>query len=170
MEVFEAIKKRRSVRSYLSKTIPEIILNRILDSARLAPSAKNRQEWRFIVVRDPEIRRRVVESTNDQVFAASAPVILVFCSTEDEYVMRCGQKGSTVDASIALSYVTLAAIAEGLGTCWIGSFYEDKLREVLGVPAGARIVAISPLGYPAEEPPANPRKQMMEVVSYDKWR
>ena len=170
MNVFEAIKKRRSIRSYQPRQIPDDVLNRVMEAARLAPSAKNRQEWRFIVVRDADTRRRIVEATNNQVFAGTAPVILVFCATEDEYVMRCGQKGGPIDVSIAFSYVTLQAVEEGLGTCWIGSFYEDKLKDILGIPDGARVIGITPLGYPAEEPAAKPRRQIDEVVSFDKWK
>jgi nitroreductase len=169
MRVSEAIAKRRSVREYLDKPVPEDVLMRVMEAARLAPSAKNRQEWRFIVVRDKEIRRKVVQATNDQVFVGTAPIILVFCATEDTYTMRCGQKGGPIDASIAFSYVTLAAMEEGLGTCWIGSFYEDKLKPVLGIPAEARIIGLTPLGYPAEEPAAKSRKPFGEVVSFDRW-
>jgi nitroreductase len=169
MDVKEAILRRRSIRAYVSKPVPEDVLNRVLDAARLAPSAKNRQEWRFIVVREAEARKRVVDATNNQLFVGAAPVILVFCATEGDYVMRCGQNGGTVDTSIALSYVTLAAVEEGLGTCWVGSFYEDKMKAALGIPAGARVVAVTPLGYPAEDPPARGRRAMKEVVSFDKW-
>jgi len=169
MDVKEAILRRRSVRAYVSKPISEDILNRVLDAARLAPSAKNRQEWRFIVVRDAEARKSVVDATNNQLFVGASPVILVFCATEKDYVMRCGQNGGTVDTSIAMAYVTLAAVEEGLGTCWVGSFYEDKMKAALGIPDGARVVAITPLGYPAEDPPARGRMALNEVVSYDRW-
>jgi len=169
MDVKEAIIRRRSIRAFVSKPIPEDVLNRLLDAARMAPSAKNRQEWRFIVVCDAEARKRVVEATNNQLFVGAALVILVFCANEKDYVMRCGQNGGTVDLSIALSYVTLAAVEEGLGTCWVGSFYEDKMKAALGIPDQARVVAITPLGYPAEDPPARGRKSLREVVSYDKW-
>lgn len=169
MDVKEAIRRRRSVRAYLPKPVPEDVLNRILDSARLAPSARNRQEWRFIVVRDPEMRAKVVGATNNQVFVGTAPVILVFCATEGDDLMRCGQNCGTVDTSIAMSYVTLAAVEEGLATCWVGSFYEDKMKSALGIPEKPRVVAISPLGYPAEDPPARDRKAAGEVVLFDKW-
>jgi nitroreductase len=169
MDVHEAIRKRRSIREYRDTPVPEDVLRRVMDAARLAPSAKNRQEWRFIVVRDPAVKRKVVEATNNQVFAGTAPLILVFCSTEDEYTMKNGQKGGPVDASIALSYVTLAATEEGLGTCWLGSYSEEKVKKALDIPKRARVVGMTPLGYPAEDPPARTRKRFEEVVSFDRW-
>jgi nitroreductase len=169
MDVYGAIKDRRSVRAYKPAPIPGDMLRRVLDAGRLAPSAKNRQEWRFIVVQDPAVKERVVEATNRQDFAGTAPVMLVFCSTEDDYTMRCGQKGSSVDTSIALAYVTLAAVAEGLGTCWLGSYYEDKVKEALGIPPEARVVGMTPLGYPADEPAVKGRKSFEEVVSFNGW-
>jgi len=169
MDVKEAILRRRSIRAYLPKPVPEDVLNRVLDAGRLAPSAVNRQEWRFIVVRDSGARKRVVEAAGNQAFIGTAPVILVFCATEGDSVMTCGQVCGTVDTSIALSYVTLAAVEEGLGTCWIGSYDEGRMKAALGIPANPRVVAITPLGYPAEDPPARSRKAMKEVVSYDKW-
>jgi len=169
MDVGEAIRARRSVRAYRDRPVPEDVLRRVLEAARLAPSARNRQEWRFIAVRDPGQRGRITEAARGNTFLAQAPVILAFCATEDGSVMSCGQKAGPIDVSIALAYVTLAAVAEGLGTCWLGSYEEDKVRAVLGVPAGARVVAMSPLGYPAESPEARPRRAFEEVVGFDRW-
>ena len=169
MEVYEAIKKRRSIRAYEDKPVPEDVLRRVLDAARLAPSARNRQEWRFVAVRDVDKRKRLVEAANGQKFVGEAPVVLAFCATEDKDVMSCGQKAGSIDLSIAMSYVTLAAVSEGLGTCWLGAYSEDKVKRVLGVPAAAKVVAMSPLGYPAEEPKARSRKGFDEVVSFEGW-
>jgi len=169
MNVYEAIEKRRSIRAYENKAVPEDVLKRVLEAARLAPSATNRQEWRFIVVKDPAKRKLLVGAANNQQFVGTAPVVLAFCATEDEHVMACGQKASSIDVSIALSYVTLAAVSEGLGTCWLGAFQEGAVKEVLGIPAKVRVVALSPLGYPAEEPEARSRKKFEEVVSFDGW-
>jgi len=169
MDVHEAIRKRRSIREYRDTAVPEDVLRRVLEAARLAPSARNRQEWRFIVVRDPAMKRKVVQATNNQVFAGTAPIILVFCYTGGEAPMRNGQPAGPVDTSIALSYVTLAALEEGLGTCWLGSYDEKKMKKALGIPKGARILGMTPLGYPAEQPDARSRKKFEEVVSFDKW-
>lgn len=169
MDVYEAIRKRRSIRAYQDKPVPEDVLKRVLEAARLAPSATNRQLWRFIAVRDAGKRKALATAANNQEFLGQAAVALAFCATEDEHVMACGQKASTVDVSIALSYVTLAAVAEGLGTCWLGAFKEDEVKKVLGIPANARVIALSPLGYPAENPAARKRKDFAEVVSFDGW-
>ncbi len=169
MDVYEAIRTRRSIRAYSDKPIPDDSLRRVLDAARLAPSAKNRQEWRFIVVKDAVQRKKLAETTKEKPFVGAAPVVLAFCATETLYEMPNGLKGGIVDVSIALSYLTLAARAEGLGTCWIGAFFEEKAREVLGLPAGARVIALCPIGYPAENPPARDRKRFEEVVGYDRW-
>jgi len=169
MDVYEAIKARRSVRAYQDKPIPEDVLRRVLEAARLAPSARNRQEWRFIVVTDPEKRRKLVEVAKGQKFVAEAPVVLAFCATEDTDIMSCGLKPGTVDTSIALSYVTLAAVAEGLGTCWLGAFEQEPARELLGVPPEAVVVALTPLGYPEQTPAARSRKAFDEVVSFEGW-
>jgi nitroreductase len=169
MDVYAAIAARRSVRAYKGDAIPEEKLQRVLDAARLAPSARNRQEWRFMVVRDGGLRQKLVEACNGQAFVAQAPAVLVMCGTEGKDMMRCGQKTGTVDVSIAMAYVTLAATAEGLGTCWLGSFIDEKVKAVLGIPAEAMVVAVSPLGVPAESPAARTRKAASEVVSFDKW-
>ncbi len=169
MDVHSAIVARRSIRAYQDKPVPEEALRRVLEAARLAPSARNRQEWRFIVVRDAARRRALARAAKGQMFVAQAPVCLAFCATEDAYVMSCGQKAGTVDASIAMAYATLAAVAEGLGTCWLGAFLEPEVKEILGVPGEARVVGMTPLGYPAEEPAARPRRPMEEVVGFEQW-
>ena len=97
-----------------------------------------------------------------------APVVIAACGTSD-LVMTCGQPAYAIDVAIAVDHMTLAAQSLGLGTCWIGAFYEDQVREILGVPANIRIVALLPLGYPAQNARATPRKSLAEVVSYDHW-
>ena len=169
MDVYEAIQSRRSVRAYQGKPIPEDMLRRVLEAARQAPSARNRQEWRFIVVQDAGRRKALAKAARNQEFVAQAPVCLAFCATENDYVMTCGQQAGPIDTSIALAYVTLAAAAEGLGTCWLGAFEEGAVKQLLGVPAAARVVAMSPLGYPAESPAARPRKPFDEVVRFERW-
>jgi len=126
MDVYEAIKTRRSVRAYQEKDIPEDVLKRILEAARLAPSAGNRQQWKFIVVRDPELRKKLVPAANNQQFVGQAPVIIVAVALEPDRVMSCEVPAYAVDLAIAVDHITLAATAEGLGTCWIGAFSQVK--------------------------------------------
>lgn len=168
MDVLSAIGGRRSIRKYSSKPVEEEKLLKVLEAARLSPSAKNRQEWRFIVVRELKTRMKLTEAIG-QPFVGEAPIILVCCGTEVESIMRGGQPRYTVDLSIATAYMILEAYEQGLGTCWLGSYDENKVKEVLGIPEGVRIVAITPLGYPNESPAPRPRKQLNEIISYDKY-
>lgn len=169
MNVVEAIRKRRSIRKYINREIEEDKLNRILEAARLAPSARNLQDWRFIVVRDLRTREKLSAAAKGQSFIAEAPVVIAACGTNTDYVMTCGQHSYTIDVAIALDHVSLAAVEESLGTCWIGAFFEDKVKEILGVPDNVRVVALMPIGYPAEQPLPTKRKPIEEVVASDRW-
>ncbi len=168
MDVYEAIRERRSIRSYRKDPVPDEILRRVLEAARLAPSARNRQEWRFVAVTDGEKIAALAEAANGQSFVAGAPVVLAFCATK-MHVMGCGVDAGVVDTSIPFSYATLAAVAEGLGTCWLGAFDQEKVRKLIGAPADVLVVGITPLGYPAETPPARSRRPFDEVVSFEGW-
>ena len=169
MNVSEAIKTRRSVRSYQEKEVEKEKLNKVLEAARLAPSASNRQEWKFIVVKDKETKEKLAIAASDQTFIAEAPIILVACATESQSIMLCGQPRYTVDVSIAMSFIILQARELGLGTCWIGAFEEPSVKEILGIPNHIRVVAITPLGYPAQDPPARPRKKLEQIVCFNKY-
>ena len=149
MNVFEAIKKRRSVRSFLDKSIEDEKLNAVLEAGRLAPSAGNRQEWRFVVVEDLNVRRRIAVAANGQSFVGEAPVVIVACAVTNGHVMSCGQPCYPIDVAIALDHISLAAVELGLGTCWIGAFNEGKVKEILGIPEEVRVVELMPIGYPA---------------------
>ncbi|HOV83178.1 MAG TPA: nitroreductase family protein [Methanothrix sp.] len=170
MEVMEAIRSRRSIRRYQDRPVEPDRLMRVLEAGRIAPSAKNLQDWKFIVVRDGEKRRRLSEAAMGQPQVAAAPVVIVACATKPENILPCGQHCYPIDLSIALDHMSLAAVAEGLGTCWIGAFYEDRVKEVLGIPAGVRVTSLLTLGYPAESPSARPRKRLEEIVAYDGWQ
>lgn len=168
MDVFSAIQERRSIRKYSPKPVEEVKLAKVLEAARLSPSAGNRQNWKFVVVGDSVLKDRLA-GTTDYKFIAEAPLIIAACGTDTGSVMRCGQPRHTVDLSIATAYMLLEAHELGLGTCWIGGFDEKSAKQILGVPEGVNIVAMTPLGYPAEEPEQRPRKKLEEIVSYDKY-
>ena len=170
MDLMEAIRQRRSVRSYQDKDIPEETLQRILEAARLAPSAKNRQEWKFVVVTDETTKQELQHAAKDQRFVGEAPVVIAGVATETGYVMSCGIPAAHVDVAIAMEHVALAAAAEGLGTCWIGAFYQDAAREALDVPEDCQVVALMPLGYPADTPGEKRRKPLDDVVSREQFR
>lgn len=173
MDFYEVIRTRRSIRSYKPDPIPDDVLMRVLDAARIAPSGRNLQPWKFIVVRDAELKRRLAIACHDQMFIAEAPVVIVACGynirwNRGEYM---GDLSMLVDVSIAFTHLILAARAEGLGTCWIGSFSNEEVKKILGIPKDVNVVAITPLGYPKgkgfREP--GPRKSLQEIVSFDKY-
>ncbi len=170
MDISQVIKQRRSIRSYREIELEDSKLNRVLEAARLAPSANNRQEWKFIAVKDKLLREKLAEAASRQYFIAQAPVVIAACATESQSVMRCGQPRYTVDISIAVSFMLLQAAELGLGTCWIGAFDEARVKEILKVPDGIRVVAITPLGYPAEEPGPRPRKDFDQIVCFDVYK
>ena len=169
MTVHEAIGARRSVRAYQDKPIEEDKLRRVLEAGRLAPSARNMQEWKFVVVRDRRLRGRLVSACKGQAFVAEAPVVIAACATKSDHIMTCGQYAYSIDLAIAVDHMTLAAVQEGLGTCWLGAFHEDEVREVLGIPPDVRVVAVLPVGYPAEAPRARSRNPFEEVFCFDRY-
>ena len=170
MDVYDSIRIRKSVRSYLDRPVEKEKLDRVLKAVRLAPSASNRQEWRFVVVTDPEKRRRLAEEAAGQRFIAEAPIVIAACAETDGKIMRCGQACYPIDVAIAIDHLTLAAVAEGLGTCWIGSFDPDAVRRILGVPEQIVVVELLPLGYPKDpEPVSKSRLPAETIVRYEKW-
>ena len=170
MDVMEAIGTRKSVRAYLDTEVEEEKLQAVLEAGRLAPSACNFQEWRFIVVRDADMRKKLRAAAKDQAFVGEAPVVIVACAEETDHVMSCGQLSYPIDVAIAIDHMTLAAVAQGLGTCWVGAFHEDRVKELLGIPDSARVVELLPLGYPADPSPVEKsRLAADEIVKYEKW-
>ena len=169
MNVLDAIKNRRSIRRYDSRPIEDEKLNKVLESARLAPSAANNQAWKFIIVKDESTRSKLAEAAGRQMFVQQAPVVIVACGLEPEKVMLCGQHRYTVDLSIAVSFIMLEAWEQGLGTCWLGHFDEKEVKKILGIPEKARVVAVTPLGYPAEAPQPKPRKSINDIICFERY-
>lgn len=171
MEVFEAILRRRSVRSYLPDPVPQEKLNRILEAGRLSPSAMNRQPWHFIVVTDPERRGRLAHGKFGGMLK-EAPVVIVGCGDKE-----ASPKWYKVDTAIALQTMVIAATGEGLGTCWVGSFDEQKVKEILKIPDRYEVVAMLAMGYPKEGPSLigavtsvlRRKKEIGEIVSYGEF-
>ena len=176
MDVMEAIRVRRSVRQYRGDTIPDDLLERVTDALRLAPSACNYQPWRFILVFDAERRRALADACHRQMFIADAPVIVCACALPQVAYKKMGGtwNSADVDVAIAVDHLTLAAAAEGLGTCWIGAFDDGRVKNLLSIPAEARVVALTPLGYPREVGLLRPiqpeeRRARSEVFTLEKW-
>jgi len=173
MDFHEVIRTRRSIRAYRPVPIPEEALNRVLEAVRIAPSGSNRQPWKFLIVKNEELRRRLVTACRNQGFIAEAPVVVVACGYNINY-NRGGYMGDMsmlIDISIAFTHLILAARAEGLGTCWIGAFNNDEVKEILSIPEDVNVVAITPVGYPKDDGFAEPgpRKPIQEIVSIDKF-
>jgi len=171
MSILEIIRRRKSIREYREDPIPEDVLFRVLEAARLAPSGKNLQPWKFIIVRDKRLRMKLAQASNRQYFMAEAPVVIVACGFPDKCYSRMGRymKSWPVDVAIALEHLILQAEEENLGTCWIGAFEEKEVKSILGIPEEVRVLALTPLGYPAATPPSRKRKDLEEIISYDKY-
>ena len=170
MDFSEVIRNRYSVREYLDVPVEAEKLARVLEAARLAPSGSNRQPWRFVVVQDPQRRAAMAKACCDQAFLATAAVVIAGVGLQPDRVMRCQVPGDPVDLAIALEHIALAAVNEGLGTCWIGAFDQDAVRSVLGIPDTAKVIEVMALGYPADSLHPKTRKCMEEIVCHEQWR
>ena len=173
MDVFEAIEKRRSVRAYTSEGVSEEDVERLIEAARLAPSAGNIQPWKFVIVTNAERKRRLSDAALHQTFIEEAPVVIVVCADVERSSWGYGSRGANLyclqDTAAATENMLLAAQALGLATCWVGAFYEDAVAKVINAPKNLRPVAIVPVGNPAEKPRAPPRRSMREIVHYEKF-
>ncbi len=170
MDVMDAIKTRKSVRAYLAQPIEDEKLDAVLEAARLAPSAANLQEWRFVIVREPETRKKLAAVAGGQAFVAEAPVVIVACAEKGGEFMRWGKPCYPTDVAIALDHLSLAAVDQGLGSCWIGLFDDKKVKEVLRIPDEIRVEALMLLGYPAD-PSINAKNRLPldRIVKYEHW-
>ena len=168
MTVLEAIRRRYSCRAYKDRPIEQEKLDQVFEAARLAPSAKNLQDWRFVVVKDKEKKRQVAESTNQPEVFGKAGVMIAACSNSD-YVMKCGQAVGPIDVAIALEHICLQATQLQLATCWIGSFEQEKVRKILEIPQDVAIIELMALGYPADEAKKTKREPIEKIVCYEKW-
>ncbi len=202
MDLYQAIHTRRSIRKFADTPIPEEALERMLKAMQAAPSGKNAQPWKFIVVREPLTRKKIADictfftSSGREIrqdWIADAPVIIVVCGDLAEAYVKIYQEdkvivanqdhlielqktglvewesGLLIDLTISMDHLALAAVAEGLGGCWVAGLREDKLKEILDIPPSWRAPAVMPLGNPLEQPDARRRKPLSEIVSYEKF-
>jgi nitroreductase len=167
MEFKDVIAKRQSTRAYLDKPVQEDKLNRILEAARLAPSAHNGQKWKFVVVRDPGRRQQMMKACNNQPMIGQAPVVIAAIALDPEWKMPCGVYSHPVDLGIAVEHMALAAVDEGLGACWVGAFSQDKVKEVLQIPGRYVVVGVLPIGYSNQQRAPSSRKSIEEIVCYE---
>ncbi len=171
MEFFSVIKNRRSIRKYKPDPVSDEDIEYILNAARFAPSWKNRQCWRYVVVKDKEKIEKIASARQkSQEWLREAPVMIVACADPDESGHREGKDYYLVDVGISFEHLFLAARDRGLGTCWIGGFDEKTVKDAIGAPDNIRVVAYTPLGYPAEEKgEVKDRKSPEETIFYEKY-
>jgi len=166
MEFSELVKKRYSMRAYKPGPVEDEVLNQVLEAARLAPTAGNRQPFQLIVIptagREAELRL-----IYDRDWFVQAPLVICACGIPAQgWVRQDGKNYTDVDVAIAMDHLILGATSLGLGTCWIAAFDPTAAREVLGLPDGVEPIAFTPLGYPAEKPDARPRKPLDDMVEH----
>ena len=170
MEFSEVIIKRASIREYKDTLVPEDKLMRVLEAGRMAPTGANKQEMKFVVVKDKETRRKLSEASGGQQHVAQAPVVIAAVATNPAQMMICEVPAYPVDVSIAVDHMTLAAADLGLGTCWIGAFRQQTVKDILGIPKHCMVVALLPLGYPAAGGRPKTRKPIGQLVCYEKYQ
>ncbi|MHB1315009.1 MAG: nitroreductase family protein [Christensenellales bacterium] len=168
MELFEALKSRRSIRKYKSMPIRKDTLEKILEAARLAPSAANKQQWKFVVVEDPALIQKMVAVAGEQAFVGASAAVIAACG-QNSGMMTCDQKRNTVDVAIACTHIILSAHDQGVGTCWLGRYSQHDVKKLLGVPDDWEVVALLTMGYPDETPAPRSRKPLEEIVSFNRF-
>jgi len=202
MNIYQTIQNRRSIRKFSHKPIPAEVINRLLEGMRLAPSGKNAQPWKFIVVQDSTKRREIADvcvfytSSGREIrqdWIAEAPAIIIICGDpknafvkilEDNRVIVANwdfleekqksgpvqwESGILVDLTIPMDHLSLAALEEGLGGCWVAGLDEERLKKILDIPDDWRAPAVMPVGFPMENPEARRRKPVEEVVCFERF-
>jgi nitroreductase len=162
MNVNDAIETRRSIRKYKRKILPKEVLDRLLEAARLAPSGMNRQFWELVVVTGQDMKDKLVPACGDQKFIGD-------CSAFIAAIDKPEEKWYRVDVTIALSQLSLEAVELGLGTCWIGRYDCQKVKEILAIPSDRVVTACMVVGYPDETPSQKPKKHLSQLVHYEKY-
>ena len=169
MELLDVIERRYSVRAYKRDPIDDQVLRQVLEAARVAPTACNRQPFRLIVVQTAE-RQDELARLYHRVWFREAPLVVgVFALTDQAWARRDGARYGWVDAAIAMDHLILAATALGLGTCWVAAFDPAAARDIFGLPSNVEPVAFTPLGYPADTAPTKSRKSLEQLVRYEHW-
>ena len=171
MDVFKAIKTRRSIRAFTDKRVTDREVKKLIEAARWAPSAGNIQPWEFIIVRDPKVKHGLCEAALNQTAIEEASVVIVVCADPLRSSRRYGSRGVNLyclqDTAAATQNILLTAHAMGLAACWVGAFNEGAAKRVLDVVGELRPVAIIPIGHPAEKPRARPRRPVEEITHHE---
>lgn len=168
MNVLDAIKTRRSIRKYKTEPISVKDLKVILESAQLAPSAGNRQPWKFIVVRDSETKKRLAEKSRKQLWVGDAGVVVAALAM-DKKDPRIYERWAEKDVMTAVEHMVLSAWGLGYGTCWIGAFNQKEVKEILDIPEEMTVICLLPIGVPDETPEPKGRKPFQEIFFAEKY-
>ncbi len=169
MEILPEISKRKSVRQFNPKPVGKQQLSRILEAGLKAPSAKNRQAWRFIVIQKEELRKRLQEASFGLEYVGQAPVMIAACTTNIDYRMPNGQLSYPIDIAFAVSFMMMQAVHEGLATCCVSTYDEQEVKEILTIPFSMRVVMLLLIGHSDADPEPAGRKPMKRSVSFDHW-
>jgi nitroreductase len=169
MEILPEINNRASVRDFTDEPLTKAQIERILEAGRLAPSAKNRQAWRFVVIKDGPTRKQLENASFGQEYVGKAPVCVALCTTNIEYKMPNGQLSYPIDLGIAASFMMLQAEHEKLGSCVITTFNENDVKSLLSIPYSMRVVMLLLVGHPASRRERDQRLPMSRIVSYEHW-
>ncbi|MFW6110516.1 MAG: nitroreductase family protein [Thermoproteota archaeon] len=173
MDVLEAIKGRRSIRAFRDQDVSDETVKKLIDAARWAPSSGNVQPWEFVIIREPDIKRRLAKAALSQMFIFRAPVVIVVCADERLSFQSYRDRGKNLyciqDTSAATQNIHLAAYRLGLGTCWVGAFSEGEVSKILNIPERLRPVSIIPIGFPAEFPLPPDRKPVRRITHLEEF-
>lgn len=169
MELMPAIAERSSILKFSTDPVERETLERILEAGRRAPSAKNRQPWRFIVIQADELRKKMEEASFGQEHVGQAPVIVAACTTNIDYTMPNGQLAYPIDIAFSVAFMMMQAQAEGIGSCVITTFDESEVKEALSVPFSMRVVMLLLLGHAAEKPLPTTRMPFDRVFAFNHW-
>ena len=164
MSLVDVILSRRSIRKYLDKDVPRDVLDKIMEAGRQSPSAANRQPYHFIVVTNNEIKKELSGLFSG--FLKNAPIVIVGCANPNALLTG---KWAIIDTTIALQNMVLSAWSLGIGSCWIGAFNEQKVKDKLQIPENYKVVALLPLGYPVEDPKPRKKKEKSTLFSFNKF-
>lgn len=173
MEFYQVMENRKSVKSFSSQNVPQNKVDNIINAARLAPSWKNNQCWKFVLVKDKTTIKALAQAVGSdntaQKGVEEAPLVVVVCAEPNKSADINNKELYLVDTAIAMEHLILAAENEGLGTCWVAKFNEEEIRRTLVVPENFRIVALTPVGFADEKADVEARRPINEVVFQEKW-
>lgn len=169
MEILKELKNRISSRNFKDIAIEKDIVQRILEAGRIAPSAKNRQPWRFIVIDNKELKDKIEKAAYGQEYVGGAGVIIAACSTNIEYDMPNGQPSYPIDISIAVSFMMIQAEHEGLGSCIVTTYDEADIKALLSVPYSMRVVMLLLVGYTDEKLIVRDRQSLNRISAFNHW-